>query len=52
MWRQEKMVHYYKIMRLTYCSDYSKWPDAPRVKRTFGQDFPLFEKLYAFTQKQ
>jgi hypothetical protein len=52
LWRQEKMVHYYKIMRLTYCSDYSKWPDAPRVKRTFGRDFPLFEKLYAFTQKQ
>uniref|UniRef100_A0A914CTQ8 Uncharacterized protein n=1 Tax=Acrobeloides nanus TaxID=290746 RepID=A0A914CTQ8_9BILA len=52
LWKEEKMVHYYKLMRLNYCSDYTKWPDAPKIKRTFGPDFPLFEKLYAFTQKQ
>uniref|UniRef100_A0A915ECL8 Uncharacterized protein n=1 Tax=Ditylenchus dipsaci TaxID=166011 RepID=A0A915ECL8_9BILA len=49
IWRQEKLVHYYKLMRLTYCSNYNKWPNAPKVKRIFGHQFPLFEKLYAFT---
>uniref|UniRef100_A0A914UNB1 Uncharacterized protein n=2 Tax=Plectus sambesii TaxID=2011161 RepID=A0A914UNB1_9BILA len=47
-WREEKMFHYYKLMRLTYCSDYSKWPNAQRIKRSFGALFPLLERLYAF----
>uniref|UniRef100_A0A1I7ZCB0 Uncharacterized protein n=1 Tax=Steinernema glaseri TaxID=37863 RepID=A0A1I7ZCB0_9BILA len=51
-WRQEKMVHYYKLMRISYCSDYSRWPNAPKIKRTFGNLFPLYEKLYAFIQKE
>lgn len=48
VWREAKMIHYYKLMRLTYCSDYSKWPNAQRIKRNFGHRFPLYEQLYAF----
>uniref|UniRef100_A0A915PJP8 Uncharacterized protein n=1 Tax=Setaria digitata TaxID=48799 RepID=A0A915PJP8_9BILA len=51
LWREEKMIHYYKWMRLLYCSDYNLWPNAPKIKRSFGANLPLFEKLYAFMPK-
>ncbi|KHN87623.1 hypothetical protein Tcan_06353 [Toxocara canis] len=52
LWREEKMIHYYKLMRLLYCSDYNLWPNAPKIKRSFGANLQLFEKLYAFMPKQ
>ncbi|VDN59749.1 unnamed protein product [Dracunculus medinensis] len=52
LWREEKMIHYYKLMRLLYCSDYNLWPNAPKIKRSFGANLQLFEKLYAFLPKQ
>ncbi|GMR56515.1 hypothetical protein PMAYCL1PPCAC_26710 [Pristionchus mayeri] len=51
IWREEKIVHYYKLMRITYCADYGKWPNGHKMVRTYGQYLPLFETLYAF-QKQ
>uniref|UniRef100_A0A8R1Y1F4 Uncharacterized protein n=1 Tax=Onchocerca volvulus TaxID=6282 RepID=A0A8R1Y1F4_ONCVO len=51
LWREEKMIHYYKWMRLLYCSDYNLWPNAPKIKRSFGANLQLFEKLYAFMPK-
>ncbi|KAF8386953.1 hypothetical protein PRIPAC_76095 [Pristionchus pacificus] len=51
IWREEKIVHYYKLMRITYCADYGKWPNGSKMVRTYGQYLPLFETLYAF-QKQ
>ncbi|KAI1719119.1 hypothetical protein DdX_06245 [Ditylenchus destructor] len=36
-WRQEKLTHYNDLMRLLYCSDPEKWPNAPRTKRIFEQ---------------
>ncbi|KAI1730099.1 hypothetical protein Ddc_02778 [Ditylenchus destructor] len=36
-WRQEKLTHYYDLMRLLYCSDPEKWPNAPKTKRIFEQ---------------
>ncbi|MFH4978086.1 hypothetical protein AB6A40_004795 [Gnathostoma spinigerum] len=52
LWREEKMINYYKLMRLLYCSDYNLWPNAPKIKRSFGANLQLFEKLYAFMPKQ
>ncbi|GMT10420.1 hypothetical protein PFISCL1PPCAC_1717 [Pristionchus fissidentatus] len=51
IWREEKIVHYYKLMRITYCADYGKWPNGQKMMKTYGQYLPLFETLYAF-QKQ
>ncbi|GMS79068.1 hypothetical protein PENTCL1PPCAC_1243, partial [Pristionchus entomophagus] len=51
IWREEKIVHYYKLMRISYCADYGKWPNGPKMVKTYGQYLPLFETLYAF-QKQ
>ncbi|CAJ0582822.1 unnamed protein product, partial [Mesorhabditis spiculigera] len=51
LWRDEKMVHYYRLMRLNYCSDVDKWPNSNRFKRTYAQHFQLYETLYAFNQQ-
>ncbi|PAV82182.1 hypothetical protein WR25_19261 [Diploscapter pachys] len=47
-WREEKMIHYYKLMRKTYCQNVDSWPNAPKVKRSYGKYLQLFGTLYAF----
>lgn len=51
-WREEKMVHYYKLMRIMYCQDMSRWPNASRVKRQFEPKLHLFETMYAFQKSE
>ncbi|KHJ83486.1 hypothetical protein OESDEN_16816 [Oesophagostomum dentatum] len=38
-------------MRIKYCADYSKWPNASKLMSTYGDNLNLYETLYAF-QKQ
>ncbi|KAK6753146.1 hypothetical protein RB195_012631 [Necator americanus] len=48
IWRNEKKVHNYQLMRIKYCADYSKWPNASKLMSTYGDNLNLYETLYAF----
>lgn len=48
IWRNEKKVHNYQLMRIKYCADYSRWPNASKLMSTYGDNLNLYETLYAF----
>lgn len=41
-------MHNYQLMRIKYCADYSKWPNASKLMSTYGDNLNLYETLYAF----